>query len=58
MTGIAISNQKDGSLKKYRWGGSRISGKGVQMYKGRGFALTILSYFSLISHENEIIWSH
>ena len=24
----------------------------------RGFALLILSYFSQISHENEIIWSH
>ena len=25
---------------------------------GGGFALLILSNFSLISHENEIIWSH
>ena len=39
-------------------GGSRISGKGVRMYEGMGFALLILSYFSKISHENEIIWSH
>ena len=31
------------------------------MYKGAGFALLILSHFSLIhfvSHENEIFWSH
>ena len=27
-------------------GGSRISGKGVQMYKGVGFSLLILSHFS------------
>ena len=34
-------------------GGSRISGKGVHMYKGvRGLLLLILS-----NHENEIIWS-
>ena len=39
-------------------GGSRISGNGVHMYKGVGFALLILSNFSQISHENEIIWSH
>ena len=39
--------------------GSRISGKGVCMHKGRGgFALLILSHFCKISHENEIIWSH
>ena len=41
--------------------GSRISGKGVHMYKGVcvwGYALLILSHFSYISHENEIIWSH
>ena len=31
--------------KKIR-GGSRISGKGVQMYKGRGFAILIFSHFS------------
>ena len=34
-------------------GGSRISGKGVHMYKGVGFAMLILSHFSLISHANE-----
>ena len=39
-------------------GVSWISGKGVHMYKGTGFAFLILSHFSLISHENEIIWSH
>ena len=39
-------------------GGSRNSGKGVHIYKGTGFAFLILSHFSLISHENEIIWSH
>ena len=27
-------------------GGSRISGKGVHMYKGTGFAFLILSHFS------------
>ena len=27
-------------------GGSRISGKGVRMYKGMGFALLIISIFS------------
>ena len=32
----------------------------VHMYtcKGPGFALLVLSHFSYISHENEIIWSH
>ena len=35
---------------------SRISGKGVQKYKGGGLTLLILSHFSLITHENEIIW--
>ena len=25
---------------------------------GGGFVLLIFSHFSLISHENEIIWSH
>ena len=39
-------------------GGSRVSGQGVHMYKIVGFALLILSHFSSISHENEIIWSH
>ena len=38
-------------------GKSRISGKGVQMYRGWGFTLLNLSHFSQISHENEIIWS-
>ena len=38
-------------------GGSRISGKDVHMYKGTGFAFLILSHFSKISHENEIICS-
>ena len=33
-----------------------ISGKGIHMYKGGGgVALLILSHFSLISHENEMI---
>ena len=45
-------------LRTYDRGGSRISGKGVHMYKGVGFALLILSHFSKIAHENEIIWSH
>ena len=39
-------------------GRSRISGKGIHMYKGVGFALLILSDFSYISHENVIIWSY
>ena len=40
-------------------GGSRISGKGVHMYRGvEGLALLIFISFFLISHENEIIWSH
>ena len=39
-------------------GGSRVSGKGVHMYKVVGVALLILSHLFLISHENEIIWSH
>ena len=34
-------------------GGSRISEKGVNLFKGGGFALLILSNFSKISHENE-----
>ena len=34
-------------------------GKPVPMYKHVGFFfLLILSHFSQISHENEIIWSH
>ena len=36
--------------------------KGVHMYKGvcvwRGVTLQIVSNFSYISHEHEIIWSH
>ena len=28
------------------------------MYKRVGFALLIISHYSQISHENEIIWSH
>ena len=28
------------------------------MYKGAGLAFLILSHFSEISHENEIIWPH
>ena len=39
-------------------GRPRISVKGVHMYKGTGFAFLILSNFSEIPHENEIIWSH
>ena len=39
-------------------GGSRILGKGVHMLKEAGFAFLILSHFSQISHENEIIWPH
>ena len=32
--------------------------RGFICIKVLGFALLILSHFSLISHENEIIWSH
>ena len=39
-------------------GGSRISGKGVQMYKSLGVPFADCIYFFLISHENGIIWSH
>ena len=39
-------------------GGFRISGNGVHMHKGAGFAFLILSHFSYKSHENEIIWPH
>ena len=28
------------------------------MFKGVGFALLILSKKKLLSHENEIVWSH
>ena len=38
-------------------GGSRMSGKGVHMYKGVGVRFVDFISFSLISHENEIIWS-
>ena len=44
-------------LCDYR-GGSRNSGKGVHMYKGLGVRFVDFISFSLISHENEIIWSH
>ena len=39
-------------------GGSRMSGKGFICIKVLGLAFLILSHFSLISHENEIIWPH
>ena len=44
---------------KYR-GGFRIFGKGVHinMYKGVGTRFAGFILFCLISHENEIIWSH
>ena len=32
--------------------------RGFICIKGWGFALLILSSFALISHENEITWSH
>ena len=46
------------TLKSALGGGSRISGKGVQMCNGGdgGWGLLILAHFSLISNENEIIW--
>ena len=37
---------------------SRISGKGVYMYKCVGVRFADLSHFTELSHENEIIWSH
>ena len=43
-------------VRQFR-GGSTISGKGVHMYKGVGFVLLIISNFSYIFHENEIILS-
>ena len=33
-------------------------GSYIYIYKGVGIALLILSHFSTITHENEIIWSH
>ena len=36
-------------------GGSRISGEGVYMYSG--VEVRFADFFSLIYHENEIIWS-
>ena len=42
-------------------GQSRISEKGFCLYKGvcvGGSLVLILSNFSYIPHENEIIWSH
>ena len=44
-------------MKKVSRGGSRISEKGVLMFKGVGFALLILYDFFYMSHENEIIWA-
>ena len=52
--------------KKAFRGGSSISGKGVHMYKGVhvcvcggvGVAYLILSHFSQIYYDNEIIGSH
>ena len=37
---------------------SRVSGKRFICIMVCGFALLILSHFSLIAHVNEIIWSH
>ena len=48
--GFAAQQLKSRSL-------SRISGKGVHMYKGVGGSLCGFYHFSEISHENEIIWS-
>ena len=39
-------------------GGSRISKKGVHMYKSVGGSLCCFYLIFLKSHENEIIWSH
>ena len=39
-------------------GSGADSGKRVLCIKVWGFALLILSHFSQISYENEIIWSH
>ena len=47
-----------GNYRIYYRGGSKISEKGVLMFKGMGVALLILSHFSSISHENERCWSH
>ena len=37
-------------------GGWKISGEGVQIYKG-GFILSFLPYFHRSPHKNKIIWS-
>ena len=55
MTTVDTSGKIVTGIMTLEFCGSRISGKGVQMYKGTGFALLILSHFSQISHENEII---
>ena len=51
---ITFANSMDPDKDQHR-GGSRISGKGVHIYKGMGCSLLILSHFSKISLENEII---
>ena len=40
------------------WGGFRISGKGVHMYKRVGVRFADLSHCSEITYENETTWSH
>ena len=40
---------------RYSNGGSRISGKGINMHKSEGVRLADLSQFSEISNEKEII---
>ena len=38
--------------------GSRISGKEVGMFKGKGVRFVLLSHFCKISHDNKIIRAH
>ena len=57
MQVIAIRRVSDRYIHR---GGSRISAKGVHMYKGVGVRCAdFISFFlNTVSHENEIIWSH
>ena len=51
ICGQNSSNLSSGTNRPIR-GGSIITGKGVHIYKGVGFALLIVSHFSLIPYKN------